>query len=1064
MKNRHSRMIRIPPPTPWGRAHARGLVAACLLWGVYAVPTARAAREAPAETVVRAFEFNGVDPEGWKPTNNLAPLTVRDGRLETRAAGSDANMMVSGLDIPCSQISHVAFRIRSNRSGAVQVYFTTTANPDLAGKPVPTVAYSTPGAWQEFRVKLAGVPGFSGRLTGLRLDPVQGAPDAEIAFDWVRLVRLAPRLLFATFAPDRFPVQPERPFTLTLRVINAGGPMPEGNVFADLEAPAAVRVEKRRAAPGPDEGPGERIRFSWTVRSPQEGPGRFRARVRIGDRIVVEAETLVPAVTTLPSAPPAGTRTLVFGTDGNAALTLRSEAGRGPTAAWAVLRARIPDGTWQVVGALYPLAELVEEEGGTVRRRVPQFPNVERESGDLVISTAATDAARCRIRIEPYADGTVRFRAKLTGGHSLNVLRFSGPVLRVGFGADGAHKTGGLFPGHEFLEGDAPSSNRRVVGPFLYYRPHPDPRTVTVPVLAIERKRVLSGMMWQPLQDWADAGRPALTVAEFASPNFLDGQSNHRIACFVPGPPWRENADLPVAAKPFRLDAGRTLRLDVRVFVRPGDRMVDAVPLWFRVFGIPKAPPPAHTNRECLDLLIRGYAETLWHPAEKGFTTHLFHGNEKPRWIPAFAADVLVHALRSGDFRWPRNIGLGPESTLLDVLGTILADRSAGLDPPPVLKQQGADGGWPYHETTSHNVKEYSAGFADRLGREGAFYNGHTTGIAIRVLQHALQWGDPACRKAGLRALERIRMTRVPIGGQTWEVPAETPDLYAAARLADCFMIGYRLTGDARRLRDARYWLYTGLPFLYAWHVPSENTAVTVLLPGKGDRPGSAYYGEPSRHQVTPWGSLPVFGTSLYRVSWFGTLVHFCGLVWARSVYQYLDYAQDPLLKTAADGVTRVGVNLTVDRRPYVGMLPDGFDVRLNRAQGALIGPMRVEPPLRRVMDLPAFIEPQVHLVRSSHGTLRLMSRAVLQEAGLDRNGLHWRERFLPGQTCEVRIFPLDAGRVREVRAGNRVLPRVERVAKAAEGWGPVHGPDGIGLRIRHRSETERITVRMDGR
>jgi len=168
------------PETPKIRRLAWCLAVACLFWTVLAVS---AADGVPGETVVRAFEFNGTDAQGWKPTNNLAPLTVRDGRLETRATGPDANMMVSGLDIPCSQISHVAFRIRSNGSGAVQVYFTTTANPDLAGKPVPTVTYSIPGAWQEFRVKLAGVPGFSGRLTGLRLDPVQGAPDAEIEFD-----------------------------------------------------------------------------------------------------------------------------------------------------------------------------------------------------------------------------------------------------------------------------------------------------------------------------------------------------------------------------------------------------------------------------------------------------------------------------------------------------------------------------------------------------------------------------------------------------------------------------------------------------------------------------------------------------------------------------------------------------------------------------------------------------------------------------------------------------------------------------------------------------------------
>ncbi len=1061
----HRRRLQRSFPRP-GKQAALLVSAVSALCLACVSPAARAAESAPGERVVKAFEFNGKSAEGWRSTNHLEPLAVRDGALYTRATGADANMMVSGLDIPCAEVSHVAFRMRSNRSGAVQVYFTTTADPNLAGKPVPTVTYSTPGEWREFRVQLAGVKGFHGRLTGLRLDPVQGAPDAQIAFDWVRLVRLAPRLLIAGFAPDRFPAAPDQPFKMTLRLINVGGPVNLRDVAAELTASVPMAIPEKPPAMVPDAGPGRRWRLTWQVRSPQSGTFSLRARVFLKKRRVAAAQATVPVVGAESLPAPNSADTVFFGEHDEFALTLvSSDARNEPGRAWAILRRRGSAGNWEAIATLAPLAELVTTANGRMRSVALRFPRGVRAGKGLDLRTGENGGVGCRLRLTPTPRGLLRIQTELSTTRPLRIARFSGPVLRVGFGPDGGRKDGALFPGHEFIEGNGPSSNLRVTGPFLYYRPHPAPRTVTVPALAVRRGNLLAGMLWNPLQDWAGTGKPDFTVAEFASPNFLDGQPNHRIACFVPGPPWRSDATLPVAANPFVLKAGGRIRLDARVFVRPGGRLVDAVPFWYRVFGTPAPPAPAHTNRECLDLLIRGYAESLWRPKEKGFTTHLFHGNEKPRWIPAYAADVLVYALRTGETRWAQRIGLGADATLLEVLGTLLDDQSAGQRLPPGLKQQAPDGGWPYHESTRHDVKKYSAGFAERLGEEGKFYNGYTANRAIPVLQHALVWGDPVCRAAGLRALERLRKSRVPVGAQTWEVPAETPDLYGAARIAACFLLGYRLTGNARCLEDARYWLLTGLPFLYAWHVPPEKPLVSALLPKKGDQPGTVYYHDPAHHQVTPWGSLPVFGSSLYRVSWFGTLVHFCGLVWANTVYQYLDLLpgkNDPLLKAAADGVTRVGVNLTLDQAPYIGMLPDGFDVRLNRAQGALIGPMRVEPPLRRLMDRPAFIGTNVRLVRSPRGgALRLLSRGILDHVAWTSKTLRWRQRFLPGQVCEVRVWPLQMHQVRSVRVGNRELPRAAKIGTASEGWGAVHGPDGLGLRVRHAREVETVVVQF---
>lgn len=139
--------------------------------------------------------------------------------------------------------------------------------------------------------------------------------------------------------------------------------------------------------------------------------------------------------------------------------------------------------------------------------------------------------------------------------------------------------------------------------------------------------------------------------------------------------------------------------------------------------------------------------------------------------------------------------------------------------------------------------------------------------------------------------------------------------------------MAFALTDDRRHLDEAREWLYKGLPFLYAYRVPGTGPGVKALVPDPQQHPGagSAFYGDLDVHEVTHYGSIPVFGTSLYRVPWFGTLVQFCGLVWAKSVFDYLEYADDPILRMAAEGATQVGISMTRDVEPYVGLLPDSW-------------------------------------------------------------------------------------------------------------------------------------------
>ena len=165
---------------------------------------------------------------------------------------------------------------------------------------------------------------------------------------------------------------------------------------------------------------------------------------------------------------------------------------------------------------------------------------------------------------------TIGVACGYSSGEAIGLRRFSGPVLRVGIGDKGHRKTGAVFPGVEFLEGDEPSSDVDIVGEGVGYRPSPAAYQVTCPSLAVLKDDVLCGMMWNAPQWWQREAQ-ALPAAEFASPNFLDGQPNHRIACFVPDAPWR-SPNQPVAAKPYELEARKSVALSCDVFVIPGDR------------------------------------------------------------------------------------------------------------------------------------------------------------------------------------------------------------------------------------------------------------------------------------------------------------------------------------------------------------------------------------------------------------------------------------------------------------------------------------------------------------
>jgi hypothetical protein len=145
----------------------------------------------------------------------------------------------------------------------------------------------------------------------------------------------------------------------------------------------------------------------------------------------------------------------------------------------------------------------------------------------------------------------------------------------------------------------------------------------------------------------------------------------------------------------------------------------------------------------------------------------------------------------------------------------------------------------------------------------------------------------------------------VPRGAQTWEVPLHTPDILASAHLVRAYTLGYELTGDKDFLDQARYWAWTGVPFIY------------LTAPWEGP--------------VGNYSTIAVFGaTQFVSPVWMGLPVQWCGLVYGNAIRRFARHDPSGPWLQLADGIAAAGLQHThpaTDPR-YPGLLPDSFELR----------------------------------------------------------------------------------------------------------------------------------------
>ncbi|MCD9020673.1 right-handed parallel beta-helix repeat-containing protein [Cohnella silvisoli] len=138
-----------------------------------------------------AWEFNAPgNLEGWTAQNNISGFAQSGTAVNGTITGPDPYIVSSiGVNTPISSNKTITIRMKNTSSSNVgQIYFTTTT--DGVWNDAKSISFGltvNDPNYTVYTIDMSSVPGWTGTLSQLRIDPEQGASSGSFSIDYIRI-------------------------------------------------------------------------------------------------------------------------------------------------------------------------------------------------------------------------------------------------------------------------------------------------------------------------------------------------------------------------------------------------------------------------------------------------------------------------------------------------------------------------------------------------------------------------------------------------------------------------------------------------------------------------------------------------------------------------------------------------------------------------------------------------------------------------------------------------------------------------------------------------------------
>jgi hypothetical protein len=551
------------------------------------------------------------------------------------------------------------------------------------------------------------------------------------------------------------------------------------------------------------------------------------------------------------------------------------------------------------------------------------------DSKELKVRTIIIDSEggewEIRKRIRPgKRDGTLIIEAELKVNKDRDVLYVPWLTLFPGLGTFGQSKYQGLFAGVEYLCDEPSSSDADIARP-KHIRRIPDPVKITFPLMAIANNGNYIGVIWEPSD---------MVAATFDSPDRIYNSGAHLMALSAPAVGDLRFENELFAHSPFRLKANSPLKVSMMIIGGKGKSVVPAVKHYVDIKGLPDLPEFEAGFDGAVNLLAHGWMDSDIN--HDGLFRHAVWGDS---FGPTVAADAAMFidwlANHTGDDNLRARLNTAEAQALSRVPSAqpfSSAVSHVRLPSPPLIFGRTYE----YVQYRHKEALRMLGGFDEKgmkLYRPGrtdyskTHFEKHANGLSARevagILESATLSADKELIKKALELLDKqtiLYADPVPRGAQTWEIPLHTPDIMASAHMVKAYTLGYIISGKQGYLEQARYWAWTGVPFVYLY--------------------------SPTPGKVGPYATIPVLGATNWKAPlWIGLPVQWCGLVYGSALHLLSEYDAKSSWQKIAKGITTAGLQMTwpVTDKERQGLLPDIYNLQEQISAGPAINPGTVQ-------------------------------------------------------------------------------------------------------------------------